>query len=556
MRLNSLVRVALAVAGVFAALAVFAIIFAQVKFPQIAASIADEKSELKQISRVTAASTNLTNQVKSFVTTTEKQYLDAYWKEVEDDNRGDAIKNLQSLHTPQVELDKIQEGLGKSTKLVETETRAQRLVLEASGKSAHEMPKAVADFKLSEADKNLEPHEQLILARNLIFSDEYNGEVVKIMTPINEGIELMNNRLNENIEDANAGTLVGLWILTVVTLLLLATVVALLLIFTRTTASPVIRYRQVLDSSDAKDLTVRLQPAGVLETRELARVINDKNQGISTLITAISSSSHELGERSETIGSAAKQIDSSAQESVAKSERTAHDAENVSASIGTVAAAAEEMGAAIREIASNASTAAEIASNGVEAAEHTTQIVEKLTESSRGIGEIIASITSIAEQTNLLALNATIEAARAGDAGKGFAVVAGEVKDLASQTATATADISARVLSIQEDTADAETALGRITEVINQINETQTVIAAAVEEQTATVNEISSSVQDSASGSQNIAQQIVQIAQAAKENSAGVESVLNDLHTVVDITQRLNHAVDGFTVDSTSVEND
>ena len=39
----------------------------------------------------------------------------------------------------------------------------------------------------------------------------------------------------------------------------------------------------------------------------------------------------------------------------------------------------------------------------------------------------------------LLALNATIEAARAGDAGKGFAVVANEVKELAEQTAKATA---------------------------------------------------------------------------------------------------------------------
>jgi len=65
------------------------------------------------------------------------------------------------------------------------------------------------------------------------------------------------------------------------------------------------------------------------------------------------------------------------------------------------------------------------------------------------IGKVAEEIDKIAKQTNLLALNATIEAARAGDAGKGFAVVAGEVKNLSSQTARATAEVSAVVSELQ-----------------------------------------------------------------------------------------------------------
>jgi methyl-accepting chemotaxis protein len=276
-----------------------------------------------------------------------------------------------------------------------------------------------------------------------------------------------------------------------------------------------------VNAAKGGDLTFGISISG-------ADPIGRMGEGLSTFIEdlrgslrEISRNAQQLGASSEELKAVSHQLSANAEETSAQANVVSAAAEQVNKNVQTVATGAEEMTASIREIAKNASEAAAVATQAVKVAETTNTTVGKLGESSAEIGKVIKVITSIAQQTNLLALNATIEAARAGEAGKGFAVVANEVKELAKETAKATEDISQKIEAIQADTRGAVSAIARIGEIIRQINDIQTTIASAVEEQTATTGEISRNVAEAARGSAEIAQNITGVATAATNTSSG-----------------------------------
>lgn len=277
--------------------------------------------------------------------------------------------------------------------------------------------------------------------------------------------------------------------------------------------------------------------------------------GLRSLLATLRDSMGNIGGTAETLAAAAGQLTSLAEgmgEGASMTSDRAASASSasvqVSASIQTVATAAEEMTASIREIAKNATEAATVATDAVTVASEAQGTVASLGESSAEIGQVIKVITSIAQQTNLLALNATIEAARAGDAGKGFAVVANEVKELAKETAKATEEIGQKIEAIQSDTQGAVSAISRIADVIAKINDIQSTIASAVEEQTATTNEIARSVTEAAAGANGIAEDVTQVATAAADTREGAQNTLTSATELTGIAGELRDLVGKFTL--------
>jgi methyl-accepting chemotaxis protein len=305
--------------------------------------------------------------------------------------------------------------------------------------------------------------------------------------------------------------------------------------------------RAVVDAAAEGDLTRQVAVAGKDSLGRMAAGMTQFLDHLRGSIGGIGHTAETLAAASEELLTVSQQMAVAAQTASDQAGQVSATAGQVSANVGTVATGAEEMGVAINAIARGANDAADVAASAVRVAEDTQVTIVKLGTSSAEIGEVVKVITSIAEQTNLLALNATIEAARAGEAGKGFAVVAGEVKELAKETATATARITTRIEAIQADTQAAVAAIAQISEIIGQINETQTAIAAAVEEQTATTVEISRSVAEVATGSAGIADSITGLARVSAQTSSGVTDTQEAAGQLARMAADLRQLVGHFT---------
>ena len=258
----------------------------------------------------------------------------------------------------------------------------------------------------------------------------------------------------------------------------------------------------------------------------------------------------ETNDALEGIGARSEAMAATAEAMRASAGRTGDAAQSAAAAAGlalanaqTVASAAEQLSASISEIGGQVNQSNAVVSRAVAAGSETRSKMETLNEQVVRIGAVADMIGEIAAKTNLLALNATIEAARAGDAGKGFAVVASEVKQLATQTARSTEEITRHIGEVRAATGESVASVKQIEQTIGEINAIAGSIAAAVEEQGAATAEIARNVAETAAAADTMTSRTAQVSTEATQTGQRADDVLDGTTVLNVAVETLRRAV-------------
>lgn len=305
------------------------------------------------------------------------------------------------------------------------------------------------------------------------------------------------------------------------------------------------------------DLQIEVNNPGADELAQIGHTFNSMARSIRQSMQQVASATGQLAAASEETSAISVQTGSGVRQQQAETDQVATAMQEMTTTVMEVARNASGAAAAAHEADRQAREGREVLAQSIQAiellaeeVERASGVIEQLEQDSDAISGVLTVIRAIADQTNLLALNAAIEAARAGEQGRGFAVVADEVRTLASRTQDSTSEIQQMIEKLQAGAGQAVNVMQRsceqarsgltqvstagnrlqsITAAVTTINDMNTQIASAAEQQSAVADEINRNLISVS----EIALQTSEAAQQSASTSEELARLASDLQQVV-----------------------
>ena len=334
-------------------------------------------------------------------------------------------------------------------------------------------------------------------------------------------------------EDASSSFVSGLAIVAAIASLFVVVIIAVSLLMKRFVFAPINLAREHCSQIAAGKLDIPVPVKGSTgnEIDHLMGSMEQMRQALLATIAQVRDASHTVTHAAQEIASGNIDLASRTEQQASALTQTAASMEELSATVANNTDNVYQAGKLVQDAVKNAHTGEAVTREVIDT-------MNTIAANSKRIEDITSVINSIAFQTNILALNAAVEAARAGEQGKGFAVVAGEVRHLASRSASAANDIRKLI-----DASASKVQSG--SEQVHAAGRTMDDIVVQVKNVTQLIAQISHATSEQATGLSELTRAVAELDSITQKNADLVEE---SAHISAMVKHRAGRLKDAVTV--------